>query len=40
MACGLLAALVAYSLEPVYKAEATLLLDSKRKGFSPGPGAG
>jgi polysaccharide biosynthesis transport protein len=35
VACGLLAALVAYSLEPVYKAEASLLLDSKRKGFSP-----
>ena len=33
--CGLMAALVAYSLEPVYRAEATLLLDSKRKGFSP-----
>jgi polysaccharide biosynthesis transport protein len=32
---GLMAALVAYSLEPVYRAEATLLLDSKRKGFSP-----
>ncbi len=35
LASGLMAALVAYSLEPVYRAEATLLLDSKRKGFSP-----
>jgi len=35
LACGLFAALVANSLEPLYQAEATLLLDSKRKGFSP-----
>lgn len=35
VAVGLLATLFAYSLEPVYRAEGTLLLDSKRKGFSP-----
>jgi succinoglycan biosynthesis transport protein ExoP len=33
--CGLMAALVAYSLEPLYQAQVTLLLDTKRKGFSP-----
>ncbi len=35
VAVGLFAALVAYSLEPVYQAQVTLLLDTKRQGFSP-----
>jgi capsular exopolysaccharide synthesis family protein len=34
-AFGLLATLVALSLEPVYQAESTLLVDTKRAGFSP-----
>jgi capsular exopolysaccharide synthesis family protein len=34
-AFGLLATLFALSLEPVYEAESTLLLDTKRTGFSP-----
>lgn len=35
LAFGLLSALLAFSLEPVYEAEATLLMDTQRKGFSP-----
>jgi polysaccharide biosynthesis transport protein len=32
--CGLLAAVVTYSIEPIYRAEATVLLDTKREVFS------
>lgn len=35
VACGLVAALAAFSIKPVYEAEATLLLDSRRQGLSP-----
>ena len=35
LAVGLLAGLFAYSLEPVYEASATLLVDTNRRGFSP-----
>ena len=35
LAIGLLAGLVAQSLEPLYKASTTLLIDTSRRGFSP-----
>jgi polysaccharide biosynthesis transport protein len=38
--CGLLAALVTDSLDPLYEAEVTILVDIQGNGLSPGPDSG